>query len=168
VKRWLPFVVPFVLIVAVGVAAKLYFSASMPPVDPSAAVELELADVSLDTPVVTTSGMAHYPVVVKQTVPGNLFRDEQTVYLFPLFVEHDTDDRAIRVLVRTSREPERFVSYEFMKITGAVRMATPEIVPFSTEIQIGKRSDYFFTDDMVVLEPLTVEVDGEVWSAVEE
>lgn len=161
-KRALPFVLIAVGIVVIGVLIRVL--TAEPPLAPSGeAVVMPLAEVHLEVPEVRLVGMAHYPVVIRQVVPGNIFKKEQTWFLFPLFKAGDTSDRAVRVLVRTTRKPDRYVSYEHMKLEGRVRRPTPDIVPFNTEIALGKRSDYFFTDEMVVLEPWWVESEGEVW-----
>ncbi len=162
-KRWLPFLLPFGAIVAAGVGLKMWSLASSAP-RCVAFDDLALDALDPESGCVRVTGQAHYEVVVRQTVPGNLLRDEQTLFLFPLFAEGQTGERAVRVLVRTEREPEDLVSYETMTVEGRAELVTAEKVPFGTEIEIGKRSDYFFTDDMVLLVPERVTVDGEVWS----
>ena len=69
----------------------------------------------------------------------------------------------VRVLVRTTRKPERLVTYETMELSGRIIAATPKLVPYATEIQLGKSGGYFFTDDLVVLTPDEVVSDGEAW-----
>ena len=71
------------------------------------------------------------------------------------------------MLVRTARKPERFVAYEYMTLEGRLSLPTSDKVPFSTEIELGKRSEYFFTDEMVLLEPWRIEVEDEVWELAE-
>ncbi len=161
VKRYLPFLVPFVSIVVVGVGVKFWVSGE--DLVPQPVVQTDFANLDPDEHFIRIEGMAHYPVVINQTVPGNLFTDDKTYYLFPLFSKHDTSDRAIRIMVRTTRKPERMVSYEFMALEGRISFPDHRKLPFSTEIEIGKRSDYFFTDEMVLLEPWKIESDGEVW-----
>ena len=165
-KRYLVFLVPFVTIVAVGGGAKVWveLGRGVPRGEP---VDVELADLGLDTPFVRVKGMAHYPVIIKQTRPGNLLVDDETVWLWPLFEAHDTKSRSIRVLVRAPREPENLVAFEYMTMEGHVSPITADKVPWSTEIQLGKRSEYWFSDDMVLLEPWRIESDGEVWTLPE-
>lgn len=160
-KRYLPFLVPFVVIVFVGVGVKFWVSGE--DLVPQPVVETNFADLDPQEPYVRIEGMAHYPVVINQTVPGNLFVADKKYYLFPLFPKHETADRAIRVMVRTERPPEDLVSYEFMTLEGRISAPDHRKLPFNTEIAIGKRSDYFFTDQMVLLEPWKIESDGEVW-----
>lgn len=157
-NKALAFLVPFVLIVLVGVGTWWWSQRPEPRGNP---VEMPLYDIDPSEPFVRVRGTAHYPVVIKQHEPGGLLTSPRTFYLFPLFPEGDTQGREVRVLVRTLREPERLVSYEVMAIEGRVSFPTKEKVPFQTEIELGKRSDYFFSDSMVLLEPWRVEVEGE-------
>ena len=105
---------------------------------------------------VRTGGMAHYPVVVTQTLPGSIFREEQTRYLFALMQPHDTETRAIRVLVRTERKPDPIVTYEYMTVRGWVGLARADQVPFGTEDIFGRRG-YYFADELLVIEADAVE-----------
>ena len=159
-QRWLPFLVPFAAIVGAG-AVLAWLGRSAPACEGYRSVDL--SDVVLEDGCIQLRGQAHYSVVVRQTVPGNLLREEQTHFLFPLFPEHDTTDRAVRVLVRTTREPESLVSYETMQVSGRLQPVTSDEVPPGTEVDIGKRSDYFFTDSMVLLVPDRIVSDGETW-----
>ena len=161
-KRYLSFVFPFVFVVAGGLA--IWWAQRPPDLLRGEPEDVgPLYDVHLEQPFVRVSGMAHYPIVIKQTVPGGLFGEDGTTYLFPLFPEHDTEDRAIRILVRANRPPEKYVSYEYMTVEGHVVLPTSDKVPFYTEIELGKRSNYFFTDEMLLIEAWRIEVDGEVW-----
>lgn len=157
-NKALPFVVPFVAIVAVGGAAALWAGGPEPRGEP---VETPLYEADPEQPFVRVRGTAHYPVVIQQLQPGNLFTPDRTYYLFPLFPEGDVTDREVRVLVRTERPPERLVSYEVMALEGRVVFPTEDKVPYQTEIEMGKRSDYFFSDSMILIEPWRVEVEGE-------
>ncbi|MFT4624504.1 MAG: hypothetical protein ACI8PZ_003163 [Myxococcota bacterium] len=161
-NRYLVFFVPFVSIVTVGVGGRIWLdlNAGIPRGE---VVDTELAELDLAEPFVRVSGMAHYPVVIKQTVPGTLITADQTVWLWPLFEPHDTSSRGIRILVRAARPPESLVSFEYMTLEGHLSPVTPEKVPFSTEIELGKRTEYWFTDDMLLLEAWRIESDGEVW-----
>ncbi|MBX2797834.1 MAG: hypothetical protein KTR31_09205 [Myxococcales bacterium] len=160
-RRWLPFAGPFLGIVLGVLAVRLIWSGSVPPCEAHTAVTV--ADVVLEDGCVELTAQAHYPVVVTQTVPGNLLADEQHYFVFPVFAEHDTDNRAIRVLVRTERAPEELVTYETMTVSGRLVPVTPDEIPHGTEVLIGKRSDYFFTDEMVLLVPDRIVSGDEVW-----
>ena len=161
-KRYLPFLIPSILIIVVGVGVKFWVTRA--ELVPQPVVETDFANLDTQEPFVRIRGTAHYPVVIHQTVPGNLFTEEKTYYLFPLFADHDVSNRAIRVMVRTERPPEELVSYEVMTLEGRLSAPDHHKLPFSTEIAIGQRSDYFFTDQMVLLEPWKIESDGEIWS----
>lgn len=161
-RRWLPFVLPFLAIVLAGLGVKIWLTLSaLPPCEQH--TPADVADLELAMGCVTVQGQAHYEVVVKQTIPGNLLLDERTLHLFPLFPAGATSDRAIRILVRTEREPEDLVSFESMTVSGRLIPVTTEEVPFGTEVQIGKRSDYFFTDEMLLLVPDRIVSGDEVW-----
>ena len=165
-KRYLVFFIPFVSIVSVGVGVRIWLDLSqgIPRGEP---IETALGDIDPSQPFVRVKGMAHYPVIIKQTEPGTPFTDDATFWLWPLFESHDTSSRGIRVLVRAPRRPEDLVGFEYMTLEGYVSLVTPEKVPFSTEIELGKRSEYFFTDDMLLLEPWRIESDGEVWESAD-
>ncbi len=165
-KRLLAFVIPFSLVVGVGIGAKLWF-ATTGGLSRGEPIDAALEELPLETPFVRVRGMAHYPVIIKQHVPGSLFYDEQTFYLFPLFAPNDTSTRGVRVLVRAPRRPDALVDFEHMVVEGFVGRVTPDKVPFSTEIDLGKRTDYWFTDDMVLLEAWRIESDGVVWELPE-
>jgi hypothetical protein len=162
VKRFVVFLVPFAAIVTIGIAAKVITSGEA--IKRGTPVDMDWGDLGEDVPFVRVRGTAHYPVVIRQRVPGNLLVEERELFLFPLFDASDTSGRGIRVLVRTEREPDNLVSFETMTLEGYVSVPTPENVPFETEIALGKRSDYFFTDGMLLLEPWKVEVkDEDTW-----
>ena len=122
---------------------------------------MALLEIDPEEPFVRVRGTAHYPVVIRQEQPGNLLMPARTFYLFPLFPEGEVDDREVRVLVRTERAPERLVSYEELALEGRVSFPTADKVPWATEIEMGKRSGYFFSDRVVLIEPWRIEVAGE-------
>lgn len=165
-KKALPLLVPLVLFLVIVAAGAAVRWASTRPAPRGEPVSQEIAELHPSEPFVRVRGTAHYPVVIKQRVPGNLFVDDRTYYLYPLFAEGVVDDRAIRALIRTERAPERFVSYEVMTVEGRVLPLTEDKVPFDIEVQFGRRGDYFFADNAVLLEPWRIEVEGEgVWEA---
>ncbi len=129
---------------------------SQPPIP----VKWQEADLVNLPRMVTIDGMAHYTATVHQDVPGNLIRKPKEYWLYGFFAPYDTDGRAIRLMVRTDREPEDLVSYELVRITGLLSRATPDKVPYQAEVMFGKESDYFFTDEMLLLEPTAFEPIG--------
>lgn len=159
-KRLLAFAIPFVIVFIIGSAAYVIVNrdALLAPAcetgEPLAVTEVD----GLTHTCVTVAGMAHYSAVIKQRQPGSLTTAAGTRYLFPLFMPHDTEGRAIRVLVRTERPPEDLVTFELMTVTGRVRMATPENgIAYDVETIFGSKSDYFFTDETVVLDATGIE-----------
>ena len=165
-KRWLPFVVPYVLITVVGLS--IWAWTREPEWPRGEPVEQHVDDLDPSTPFTRVTGMAHYSTVVKQRIPSGIFREEQTFYLFPLFASDDVNNRAIRVLVRTLRPPERNVDLEVLTLDGHVTPLTPDKVDYSVEIKMGKNSSYFFTDSMMILEPWRIESEDGVWEQPEE
>ena len=161
-RRFLPFAIPFGAIVAAGIGAYLLVGRGPGPCASHVQVPLDALDPEVE-PCVTTSGQAHYGAVIRQTHPGGLLAEERRRYLFPLLPQGQVDEREVRVLVLTEREPERLVAYEAMQVSGRVVRATPDRVPYSAEIQLGEAGGYFFTDDMVVLLPDAIVSDGETW-----
>jgi len=161
-KRWVPFLLPFAAIVAAGVGAALILNTGPGPCEQHQRSELVGLDPVAEA-CVQVEGTAHYTAVVRQTEAGGLLSDDVVHYLFPLLTKGDHDGREVRVLVRTTRKPERLVTYETMELSGRIIAATPKLVPYATEIQLGKSGGYFFTDDLVVLTPDEVVSDGETW-----
>jgi hypothetical protein len=144
---------PFLLLLGVGLPVVVLQQRGARPLfsDPQYVVTtLEDAD-PVTTPFIEVTGMSHYEGVVKQQVPGNLFRKPRTLWLFPLYEAHDTESRAVKLLVRTARQPGRLVSYEFMTVRGHLGLATGDQVPFGTEELFGRKG-YYFADDLLVLE----------------
>ncbi|MCB9669508.1 MAG: hypothetical protein H6736_09880 [Alphaproteobacteria bacterium] len=159
-RRWLWFVVPFTVVAAVaGAGAVLLWTVKGMPCDTYAPTEF--FDLELGTRCVRVQGMAHYDVVVTQKVAGNGFFADKTYYVYGLFPAGNTDEREIRVLVRTEREPERLVSFETMTIEGRLLPMDYRKVPFDTERRMGQKSNYFFSDRIKLLEPDRIEVEGE-------
>ncbi|MCO4744125.1 MAG: hypothetical protein KC912_05015 [Proteobacteria bacterium] len=152
-RRYLPFLIPFVLATLVGVPLTYVLTNDGRPLLGEVtyeAVQLELVDPTV-TPFIEVTGMSHYPAVVKQELPGNIFKSARTLYMFPLMEAHDVDSRAVKVLVRTAREPASLVSYEFMKVRGKIGLATALQVPFGTEELFGRKG-YYFADEVLVIE----------------
>lgn len=127
--------------------------------------EVDVSEVDAASGCVTVTGQAHYEVIVKQRVPGNLFTEDREYFLFPVFPQGDTSDRAIKLFVRTERKPESLVTYETMTVSGRLEPVTSAAVPPGTEVSIGQKSDYFFTDAMLMLVPDRIGSDGETWVA---
>ena len=158
-RRWLYFFVPFALVSTVGTAVTAYFWVVGRPCDGYTAVDF--FDLDPHERCVPVRGSAHYEVVLDTTIEGNGFFADQRYFVFGLFPPGNTDEREIRVLVRTTRPPERMVSFEEMEIDGRLLPMDYRKIPFDAETQMGRRSNYFFSDRVYLLEPDRVRVSGE-------
>lgn len=159
-KGWMWFVVPFTVVSAVaGAAAIVWWQVSGWPCEEY--VVTDFFDLEPTTRCVTTTGLAHYDVVVTQKVAGNGFFADKTYYVYGLFPKGNTEEREVRVLVRTERPPERMVSFEQMTLDGKLLQMDYRKIPFNTERRMGQASTYFFSDRIVLLEPDAIRVDGE-------
>ncbi|MBN2797900.1 MAG: hypothetical protein JXX28_02020 [Deltaproteobacteria bacterium] len=154
-QLWLSFGIPFlvVFVLAAGVIAARDLDLFAPVCEP---VPVEFKDLDVTTPCVRVRGMAHYGATIAQHYPGNLLHSSHDEWLFPLFQAHDAKGRAVRVMVRSRVQPEARVSYEFMEIEGRITSLSPDVIPYQVEVQMGKTSDYFLTDDTLILEAITV------------
>lgn len=112
---------------------------------------------------VRVKGMAHYRSTITQRVPSSLIAEEKTWYVYGLFPVHDSDSRAIQVLVRSQKKPEELVSYEVMEVEGWVGLPVPAKIPPSTEAMLSKRSDYYFSEDVLLLESARIHSEDGVW-----
>jgi hypothetical protein len=154
-------------VAAVAVAAggtvliKSMSERDVPPASEARVVPLDELDVA--DGYVRVKGMAHYQSVITQKVPSNLLHDEATWYVYGFFPVHDSDNRAVRVLVRSQRKPEALVSYEVMEVEGWVGPPVPNKIPPSTETMLSNRSEYYFSDDMLLLEATRIYSEDGVW-----
>ena len=156
VKSWLPFLVPFGCVFVAGMATMAWSNGDMMLGIHPDPVEVTFRDLDVSTPWVKIEVMAHYEAMVTQTIPANLISDEQKLYLFGAFPVYSTEERAVPLLVRTSRPPDRMVTYEVMTVEGKLSVPTSDKVPFSTEEMIGKRTGYYFSDSVLLLEAVRV------------
>lgn len=144
-------VIPFVLVFSVG-GGIIYVKDSGwldPPCHP---VDVDIDDIDLLAPCVRVAGMAHYGTVVRMDTPANLFHEEKVHYLYPLFPPYDTESRAVNLLIRSPFPPENLVNYELMVAEGRLLPYPSDLVPWDVEIRLGKTSDYFFQDGMLILD----------------
>jgi hypothetical protein len=153
VRRALAFVLPFGIVVALAVGVGVLASRG-PDRAPVVLADVDSLDVGQGR--VDLFGQAHYEVVIKQTVPATLFRDEETYWVYGLFVPYDTESRGIPALIRTDRKPESLVHFEMMRVVGRVSRPTPDKIPWNTEETFGKRSNYYFSDEMLLVEPTEI------------
>lgn len=158
-RRWLFFFVPFALVSTVGIGVTAYFWVVGWPCDGYTTVDF--FDLEPSTRCVRVKGSAHYEVVLDTKIPGNGFFPDQHYFVFGLFPPGNSEEREVRVLVRTERPPERMVSFEEMELEGRLLPMDYRKVPFDAETQMGRRSHYFFSDRVYLLEPDRIRVSGE-------
>ncbi|MCB9682813.1 MAG: hypothetical protein H6733_15205 [Alphaproteobacteria bacterium] len=159
-RRWLWFVVPFALVIAGGaVAGWVLVRGDDGPCLP---VDGSFDDLRAGT-CVTLRGTAHYDSVVSQSTPDTLFAPATTWYLYGFFPVNETQDKAIRVLVRTRRPPERLVAFETMTVQGRLAIPTRALLPPDTETVLSKRTPYFFDDAVLVLVVDRITSEDGVW-----
>ena len=84
-KRLLPFLVPFTIVLSIGMTFALRAKLAGDAVHYGPVIDTPYDDISIGTPDVRVKGTAHYPIVINQRVPGNLFFEEKTYYLFGFF-----------------------------------------------------------------------------------
>jgi hypothetical protein len=101
---------------------------------------------------ITIRGTAHYRGVVRQRVPPSLAGGAREYHVYGLFPLYDTEGREIRLLVRDPEPPPPRIDLEFVELTGWLDRPRPHTIPFRTE-ELLARSDYFFSDEVLVLEP---------------
>ncbi len=142
------FLVPFLTVLMVGLGITAWLWREQTPSEPTT---ITFEQAATTTGYVTIEGMAHYAAVVRQDVPATLFTDAKVYWLYGFFPPYDTDSREITLLVRSAQQPEDLVHYELMSVTGRLARATPQEVPFETEVILGKNTDYYFADGVMLL-----------------
>jgi hypothetical protein len=60
-------------------------------------------------------------------------------------------------MVRSDVPPEALVTYELMTVEGWISRSTPDTIPYEVEIEMGRRSNYYFGDQMLFLDAVVVE-----------
>lgn len=109
---------------------------------------------------IRVEGTAHFRALVKQHVPATLWDDAKTVYCYGLFPLGDTENREIRLLVRTDQAPDGLVDFENMRIEGLISKPDRYTVPFQMEQVLGDQSGYYFSNDLSVLSAWSHETIG--------
>lgn len=156
-RNWLALLLPFfaVLLAVLSVMAFTGFFAER--VAPEDAPWVALADVEHATGFVRTSGMAHYGMVLEQHTPGNLIRDPEDRWVYPLTAPYQSEERMIKVLVSSPVEPEDLVDLEMLTVEGWVSPLTPDLLPYDVQRRLGRDTDYYLADDVVWIEAVRVE-----------
>ncbi|MCB9666099.1 MAG: hypothetical protein H6732_18470 [Alphaproteobacteria bacterium] len=153
-RRWWLAVGGIVLGIVGGTAAFALRAPAPPP--PGGFVAQTFEELDPSAVWVRLEGTAHYEARLTQREPASLLAPERTRYVFGFFPVNDTSDREIPVLVRTSRPPERLVSFETMTVEGHLHPITRRDLPPEAETMFGERSGYFFADRVLLLDAVRV------------
>ncbi len=124
--------------------------------DPVSVAFSELVRMESPPAAVKVRGVAHYRGRATQSYAGGLFSDAKTVHVYGLFDTHDTTGREIQILVRSDVAPDHLVDFEYVELTGWYERPASHTVPTNTEI-LFSRANYFFSDNLWVLEPWQIE-----------
>lgn len=162
-RHWKWAAVPSGAVLILAVAGWALFREPVPP-RPEVVSEASFETLG-DAPWVRLKGTAHYRATITQREAATLFREERTLYVFPFFPVNETADRAIPVLVRAARPPERLVAYETMVVEGRLRPPTRDVLPPQTEGSLSEKTGYFFADGLWVLDATRIESEDGVWTA---
>lgn len=154
--------VPFVSVLALGAVA-WWVTQEGGFIEPPPLTEVSFETLHDGAQRVRLEGMAHYASTITQTVPGGLVSPERHYYVFGFFPKHDAASRAIPVLVRTSRPPERLVSFEVMTVEGRLGPIDTRLIPPSTEAMLSGKSEYWFADEVLLLRAERIESEDGVW-----
>lgn len=134
---------------AIGLVGTAFLPRSKPDPTPVTFDELVLMDPKPAT--VTLRGTAHLRGVVTQNVPPSIVGGHDRYWVYGLFDVHDTAGKEIRIVVRSPFEVEKRVDYAYVEVTGWLDRPKSYTLPPQTEQMFG-RADYFFSDDLWVLE----------------
>jgi hypothetical protein len=145
------FVLPFGAVLGLGALVTVFGDqGALAPEAPAQAIGFD--EVVRSSGRVRVEGMAHYASTITQRVPGGLIAEDRTYYVFGVFPKHDVSSRAIPLLVRTSRPPERLVSFEVMEIEGRLGPIDTRRIPPSTEAVLSGKTEYWFADEVKLLD----------------
>lgn len=159
-RRW--WLVVGTIVVGIVGAALLTLRTPAPPA-PEDFVRRTFDDLDPQPAWVILEGTAHYEARLTQKEPASLLSEARTRYVFAFFPVNDTSDREIPVLVRTSRPPERLVSFETMTVEGRLHPITKRDLPPGAEVMLSERTDYFFADRVLLLDAVRVVSEDGVW-----
>ena len=111
---------------------------------------LDLPQVDITHPVVTTAGTAHYPVRVKQVFRNGVLGRQYTVWLYPLFPLGDILGKEIQYLVLDPRQPDPILGFEDRSFTAEVAEPTEKKVTLRVR-EAFQAEGYTFADDWLLL-----------------
>lgn len=113
-------------------------------------VDVAWEDLRVEHDAVRVSGTAHYTLRVSQDRDGRFGRPDRTWYVAPFMKPGDTSSTLIEVVVATTVEPERLVSYEDLTVEGYALPKSAAMTPALEEA--FRNAGYSFVDDYFVIE----------------
>ena len=116
-------------------------------------VDISFEETDLSVGPVRIRGTAHYVARVNQHVAATLFSEAKTIYSYGLFPMGDISSKEIRILIRTDRPVPKNIDYEYLEMEGFLEAPTRVTVPFQMERVLGGNTGYFFSPDLLVLQP---------------
>ena len=136
--------------------------AAQPRVPDGPAEEITFEQLHDGAEVVRIKGMAHYASTITQTVPGGLFGEDTTYYLRVLSRARDDGGcdpaaGAHAAQAGTSRPSGH-------DGRGRPGPSDVRVVPPSTEAMLSKRTDYWFADEVLLLQARRI-ASEDVWTA---
>lgn len=122
------------------------------PTPPAEIPDADWATLSPDDRWVRLKGTLHYEAMLTTTEGGGLFGEPTTWRLVGFFPVNDTVDREIRVLLKTTRPPEKLVTYETLTAEGRLVPPTRRTLSPRAETLLSEKVGYFFADELRILE----------------
>ncbi|NOY26438.1 MAG: hypothetical protein GXP62_11250 [Oligoflexia bacterium] len=105
------------LVVAVAAIGFYWWDHGAPPGFRPKLVEVRPGEISYDNRGVTLVGTANYQVrLIQRSTDGS-----RTWWLFPVMEMGDTTGNYVRVLVRTTHEPDELLGFEDVRVDGLAR-----------------------------------------------
>ena len=143
-KNVLAVLVPFA-VVALAVVAFIWWDRGAPPGFNPTPHPVSVSDVTRTHRGVQIQGTAQFVVRVNQTMP-----DGEVIWVFPLMEPGDTLGREIKVLVRSTRGPDKLTTFEDMTVEGLARPPGRLVDPKTRELFL--EGGYDFAEGYVLVE----------------
>ena len=143
-KNVLAVLVPFA-VVALAVVAFVWWDRGAPPGFNPTPHPVLVSDVTRTHRGVQLQGTAQFVVRVNQTMP-----DGEVIWVFPLMEPGDTLGRDIKVLVRSTRGPDKLTTFEDMMVEGLARPPGRLVDPKTRELFL--EGGYDFAEGYVLVE----------------
>lgn len=144
-KLALVVLLPCLLVFAVGVSLWRWEHGALPGLRPEV-VEVDVDTITKDHRGVRITGTAHYGPKLKQTAT-----DTDTVWwVYPLTAKGQTQERLIKVVVRTTRRPDPLLGFENRTVEGFAR-PPGRLLPQDAR-NAWAQKDYELADDVMLIE----------------